>query len=205
MARDSVEAYFHTVTIYTDAQRKALFSKQLQSELQGYHALNVFRDHQAKAPTDHPLSLVQYLDFKTYLPGDILTKVDRASMAHALEVRVPILDHKLVEWISGLSPDLKLASGQGKYIFKKSLESRLPNDILYRSKMGFAVPLASWFRGPLKAKAEKALLGDRLLSTGFFDPDCIKTMLDRHQSGRSEYSSHIWSLLMFDAFLGNLH
>ncbi|NHN36703.1 amidotransferase 1, exosortase A system-associated [Pseudomaricurvus alcaniphilus] len=204
MARDSVEAYFHTVTIYTDAQRRQLFSAKMNRDLQGYHALDVFRKHAANAPTDHPLSLVQYLDFKTYLPGDILTKVDRASMAHGLEVRVPILDHKVVEWMSGLPPELKLRNGEGKYIFKKSLESRLPADILYRSKMGFAVPLASWFRGPLKQKAEQALLGDRLLDTGLFDRNYLKTILERHQSGRSEFSAHIWSLLMFDAFLGNI-
>lgn len=205
MARDSVEAYFHTVTIYTDAQRRQLFSPKMHQQLDGYHALEVFRKHEANAPAKDPLSLVQYLDFKTYLPGDILTKVDRASMAHSLEVRVPILDHKVVEWMSGLSPEIKLRNGEGKYIFKKSLESRLPEDILYRSKMGFAVPLAEWFRGPLKEKAEKALLGERLLGTGLFDRDYIEIMLKRHQSGRSDFSSHIWSLLMFDAFLGNIH
>ena len=96
---------------------------------------------------------------KTYLVGDILTKVDRASMAHALEVRVPLLDHKLVEWISGLPVSLKLRGHEGKYIFKKSLEPYLPNDILYRDKMGFSVPLASWFRGPLRQKLTRRANG----------------------------------------------
>jgi asparagine synthase (glutamine-hydrolysing) len=134
---------------------------------------------------------------KTYLPGDILTKVDRASMAHALEVRVPLLDHQLVEWISGLPPSLKLQGGEGKYIFKKSLESHLPHDILYRKKMGFSVPLANWFRGPLKQRVHDALLGD----SGMFNPDYLRHLHEQHQAGLRDYSAPIWSLLMFEAFL----
>jgi asparagine synthase (glutamine-hydrolysing) len=138
---------------------------------------------------------------KTYLPGDILTKVDRASMAHALEVRVPLLDHQLVEWISGLDPKLKLRGSEGKYLFKKSLESYLPHDILYRRKQGFAVPLAQWFRGPLRARVREALLGSNLADTGFFNQRYLADMVEQHESGRRDYSTPIWSLLMFDAFL----
>ena len=152
---------------------------------------------------DHPLSMVQYLDLKTYLVGDILTKVDRASMAHALEVRVPLLDYKLVEWMATLPPDLKLQGREGKYLFKKALEPYLPNDILYRPKMGFAVPLSSWFRGPLKQRVEQSLLGDTLQNTGWFDPAFLKQIVERHSSGVSDYSAPIWSLLMFEAFLRN--
>tara|TARA_R110001592_G_scaffold126336_1_gene337501 strand:+ start:139511 stop:141403 length:1893 start_codon:yes stop_codon:yes gene_type:complete len=201
MARDSVDAYFHTISIFTDEQRQNMFSPGLQSELQGYRGSEVLRKHAQRSPTDHPLSLVQYLDFKTYLPGDILTKVDRASMAHSLEVRVPLLDHKLVEWISGLPPELKLKGASGKHILKKALEPHLSKDILYRSKMGFAVPLASWFRGPLKQRVQDSLLGERLAGTGFFNQTFLESMVKRHQSGVSDFSPHIWSLLMFDAFL----
>ena len=137
IARDSVAGYFHSVSISTDELRTKLFSQSLKNQLQGYQAVEVFRKHNEKAPVDDPLSLVQYLDIKTYLPGDILTKVDRASMAHSLEVRVPLLDHQLVEWMAGIRPDLKLHGKEGKYIFKKSLEKYLPGDILYRPKMGF--------------------------------------------------------------------
>ena len=201
MARNSVEAYFHTVSIFTDEQRGEMFSPTMKSRLQGYQGVQVLADHAANAPTEHPLSLIQYLDFKTYLPGDILTKVDRASMAHSLEVRVPLLDHKLVEWISGLPPEMKLHRGEGKYIFKKAMEPQLSEQILYRPKMGFAVPLASWFRGPLRQRVADALLGERLASTGMFNRDYLETLVKRHQSGASDYSAHIWSLLMFDAFL----
>lgn len=201
MARDTLQGYMHSVSILSNQMRSQLFSDKLKSDLQGYQAIEVFRRHAANAPTDHPLSLVQYLDLKTYLVGDILTKVDRASMAHALEVRVPILDHQLVDWISGLSPDLKLKGKEGKYIFKKALEPMLPNEILYRQKMGFAVPLASWFRGPLRDKVKTNLLSSEMLESGLFNQRYLETLVDQHQSGMRDYSASIWTLLMFHSFL----
>jgi len=159
------------------------------------------RAHAARAPTDHPLSLVQYLDMKTYLVGDILTKVDRASMAHSLEVRVPILDHPLVEWMSSLPPDLKLHGREGKYLLKKSLEHQLPNEVLYRPKMGFSVPLIHWFRGPLRQKVRDAVLGPVLADSGIFERRCLERLVQQHQSGRRDHSSPLWTLLMFEAFL----
>ena len=201
LARDSVEGYFHSVSILSDEMRKQLFSDSFKRELQGYNGIEVMRRHAAGAPTDHPLSLVQYLDMKTYLVGDILTKVDRASMAHALEVRVPILDHQVVEWISGLPPGLKLHGGEGKYLFKKALEPMLPKDVLYRPKMGFAVPLAGWFRGPLRQRVRDSILGDTLLGAGIFDPAYLRRLVEQHQSGVRDYSASLWTLLMFEAFL----
>ena len=201
LARDTVEGYFHGVTLMSDAMRQKLFSPTFRASLQGYGAIEVMRGHAANSPTDDPLSLIQYLDMKTYLPGDILTKVDRASMAHALEVRVPLLDHQLVEWISGLPPDLKLKGGEGKYIFKKSLESYLPHDILYRKKMGFSVPLAGWLRGPLRQRMRDALLGPALADTGIFNRAYLNELVEQHESGRRDYSAPLWTLLMFEAFL----
>ncbi len=202
MARDTLQGYLHSVSILSNQMRSELFSDRLKSDLQGYEAVEVFRRHAARAPTDHPLSLVQYLDMKTYLAGDILTKVDRASMAHALEVRVPILDHKLVDWMSGLSPDLKLHGREGKYLFKKALEPKLPDDILYRQKMGFAVPLAGWFRGPLRQKVRDNILSERMLDSGLFNQAYLERMLDQHQSGVRDYSASLWTLMMFGSFLG---
>jgi asparagine synthase (glutamine-hydrolysing) len=201
IARDSLEGYFHSISVNSNAIRAALFSSRLKSELQNYQAVEVFRRYQQQAPSDNAQSLVQYLDIKTYLPGDILTKVDRASMAHALEVRVPLLDHELVEWIATLPPDLKLKNREGKYIFKKGLEPYLPNDILYRPKMGFAVPLGSWFKGPLKQQVRDALLGETMADSGLFDQAFLQKMVDQHQSGLRDYSAPIWSLLMFERFL----
>ena len=204
LARDSTAGYFHSVSIMSDEMRRKLFSAKLRTGLQGYTALEVLRSHAARAPTDEPLSFVQYLDMKTYLVGDILTKVDRASMAHALEVREPLLDHPLMEWLASLSPALKLRGGEGKYLLKKSLEPYLPNEILYRKKMGFAVPLASWFRGPLREKVRDSVLGATLADTGLFNPSFLRQMVEQHQSGVRDYSAPLWSLLMFESFLRNV-
>jgi asparagine synthase (glutamine-hydrolysing) len=200
LARDAVEGYFHNFSILPDTLRRQLYSHEFQRQLAGYHGIEVFNRYLEKAP-EHPLSMVQYLDMKTYLPGDILTKVDRASMAHSLEVRVPILDHEFVEWVSGLPPEMKYSAGEGKRIFKQALEPMLSRDILYRRKMGFAVPLASWFRGPLRQRIRTALLGDTLAGTGIFNTRFLETLLDQHQSARRDHSAALWSLLMFEAFV----
>ena len=204
LARNSVEAYFHGVSILHDGMRSNLFSARFRNELQGYAAIEVLKRHAARAPSDHPLSLVQYLDLKTYLVGDINTKVDRASMAHALEVREPLMDHTLVEWLSSLSPSLKLRNGEGKYLLKKALEPYLPTDILYRRKMGFAVPLAKWFRGPLRTSMRDAVLGTVLADTGWFNARYLRRLVDDHQSGVRDYSAPLWTLMMFESFLRNV-
>jgi asparagine synthase (glutamine-hydrolysing) len=204
LARDTVAGYFHGVSLLSDAQRGRLFSPAFKRELQGYQAVEVLRRHAAVAPTGDPLSLVQYLDMKTYLVGDILTKVDRASMAHALEVREPLLDHELMGWVSGLPVNLKLRGTEGKYLLKRAMEPYLPHDVLYRKKMGFAVPLDSWFRGPLAATIREAVMGERLVSTGLFNVDYLRELVEQHQSGRRDYSVALWTLLMFDAFLGQV-
>ena len=204
LARDSVEAYFHSVSMMHDAMRRNLFSERFRRDLQGYAAVEVLKRHAARAPSDHPLSLVQYLDLKTYLVGDINTKVDRASMAHSLEVREPLMDHPLVEWLSNLPPDFKLRNGEGKVLLKKALGPYLPREILYRPKMGFAVPLARWFRGPLREPVRKAVLGSVLAETGWFDTDYLRHLVEDHQAGRRDYSTPLWSLLMFESFMRNV-
>jgi asparagine synthase (glutamine-hydrolysing) len=204
LARDDVEAYFHTVSTTSAALRQQLYSASFKRELQGYSALAVFRAHAKRAPTDHPLLLAQYLDLKTWLPGDILTKVDRASMAHSLEVRVPLLDHRLVEWASSLPPGLKLRGSTSKYILKKTLEADLPHDVLYRTKMGFSVPLAAWLRGPLAQRARDALLAGAIAECGYFEPAVLDRLVQQHAAGRHDHSATLWSLLMLDAFLRHM-
>jgi asparagine synthase (glutamine-hydrolysing) len=168
--------------------------------LGGYHALEVFRKHVDAAPADDALSFIQYLDLKTWLPGDILTKVDRASMQHALEVRVPLLDHTLVEWIGGLPSALKLHRGEGKYVFKKSLEGQVPDDILYRPKMGFSVPVGRWFRGPLRSRVEGLARSEALAGLGVFHTEGVGRLVSQHVSGRRDHTAAIWSLLMLEGF-----
>jgi asparagine synthase (glutamine-hydrolysing) len=203
MARTPVEAYFHSVSVLRGPMRDRLFSDALKRELAGYNAQEVFDFHAGRAGTDDPLALIQYIDLKTYLVGDINTKVDRASMAHSLEVREPLMDHKLVEWLATLPSNLKMRGSESKFLLKKAMEPQLPDDVLYRPKMGFSVPLARWFRGPLKHRVREAVLGDQLASTGWFNRGYLQQLVDAHQSGASDHSSPIWSLLMFDAFLRN--
>jgi asparagine synthase (glutamine-hydrolysing) len=204
MARSPVEAYFHSVSILRGPMREQLFSDRLKRELAGYDAMQVFDRHAARAGTDDALALIQYLDIKTYLVGDINTKVDRASMAHSLEVREPLMDHPLVEWLATLPSSMKVQGQEGKHLFKKAMEPHLPHDILYRPKMGFAVPLARWFRGPLRQRVRDAVLGPRLEMTGWFNRPYLQHLVDAHQSGARDYSAPLWTLLMFEAFLRNV-
>jgi asparagine synthase (glutamine-hydrolysing) len=204
MARTAVEAYFHSISVLRGPMRAQLFSDSLKRELAGYSAEDVFDFHAGRAGTDDPLALIQYLDMKTYLVGDINTKVDRASMAHSLEVREPLMDHELIEWLATLPSALKVRGQEGKFLIKKAMEPHLPGDVLYRPKMGFSVPLARWFRGPLKQRLRDAVLGERLASTGWFHRPYLQHLVDTHQSGVSDHSSPLWSLVMFEAFLRNV-
>jgi asparagine synthase (glutamine-hydrolysing) len=204
LGRDAVEAYFRSVNVLRDETRTALYTRSFKARLAGYRALELFRQHAARVQADDPLPLVQYLDLHTYLPGDINVKVDRASMANSLEVREPLMDHPLVEWLATLPASLKVRGQEGKYLLKKAMEPHLPHDVMYRPKMGFAVPLARWFRGPLATRVRASLQGERLADTGVFNPAYLKRLVDEHQSGLRDHSAPIWTLLMFDGFLRNV-
>ena len=201
LARNSVEAYFHSISVFRNDMRQSLYSPEFKRRLAGYNASEVFHRHARNAGTDDPLALIQYIDLQTYLVGDINTKVDRASMAHALEVREPLMDHPLVEWLATLPTNLKVRQNETKWILKKAMEPHLPHNIMYRPKMGFAVPLARWFRGPLRERVREAVLHGELDSTGFFDRGYLQRLVDDHTSGRRDYSQPLWSLMMFEAFL----
>jgi asparagine synthase (glutamine-hydrolysing) len=194
LARDPIEGYFYGGSVCPPALKLELFTPDLWKALAGYDSIEVLRYHYNRANTLDPLSRIQYVDIKTYLVDDILTKVDRASMANSLEVRCPLLDHKLMELIAQMPSGLKLHNGQGKYIFKKALERVLPSSILHRSKKGFSVPVAEWFRGELKGFAQDALFrnDDGLLNSSFLDR-CWK----QHQRGQRDWSALLWSVLMF--------
>ncbi len=144
--------------------------------------------------SDH-LSRLQYLDIKTYLVDDILVKVDRASMANSLEVRSPLLDHRLMELIARIPSNLKLKGKTGKYIFKKALEPVLPKSVLNRPKQGFAIPLAHWFRNDLKEATAAVLLQDDPM--GVINQKTVADLWAKHQSGMRDHSTPLWTLLMF--------
>ena len=201
MARTSVEAYFHSMSFVREPLRGQLYSASFKRDLAGYKAEEVFHRHARNAGTEDPLALIQYIDTHTYLVGDINTKVDRASMAHSLEVREPLMDHKLVEWVASLPSDFKMRGNLGKRLLKQAHEPHLPNDVLYRPKMGFAVPLARWFRGPLRQPVRDALLGGTMLDSGLFDPKAVRLLVEQHESGARNHSTPLWTMLMFEAFL----
>jgi asparagine synthase (glutamine-hydrolysing) len=147
---------------------------------------------------------VLYLDSKTYLPGDILTKVDRMSMATSLEVRVPILDHVFLEWVTGLTSEWKLRMGNQKYILRKLAERvGVPREVLYRPKQGFALPLVHWMRHELKDLIITTLTESRTMQRGYFNPNGVRRILDEHFRGRRDHSPRIWRLLMLELWHRN--
>ena len=194
LARDPIEGYFYGVSCCPPSMKRQLLGADVWKRLGGYDSIEVLRSYYDRASTADPLSRIQYVDMKTYLVDDILVKVDRASMANSLEVRCPLLDHKLMELVAQMPSGLKLRNGQGKYIFKKALEGILPANILHRPKKGFAVPVAEWFRGELKDFAYESLFRgpDELLNAGFLTR-CWK----QHQRGQRDWSALLWCVLMF--------
>ncbi len=155
------------------------------------------------APGRSGLDRAQYADLTFWMPGDILTKVDRTSMAVSLEAREPLLDHRLVEFAARLPDGMRVKGSTGKHLLKKSLERYLPRDILYRPKQGFVTPIAEWLRGPL-AGAARGIASGGLAQTGFFDATAISAMAEAHIAGRADHSRTLWQLLMLEKSLGQL-
>jgi asparagine synthase (glutamine-hydrolysing) len=195
LARSPIEAYFRSISAFQSELKDQLLHQDVRHDLNGYDSLTVLRDYYDRTNTDDPLSRIQYVDIKTYLADDILVKVDRASMAHSLEVRAPILDHKLMELAAMMPSSLKLRGTNGKYIFKNAVKKILPESVLRRKKMGFAVPLSQWFRNELKEFARRVLFtgsSDTLLNGAI-----TKRIWEEHQSGLRNRSTELWALLMF--------
>jgi asparagine synthase (glutamine-hydrolysing) len=204
-AADEAEGYYRTVCKMTDRVRCDLFSRALSSSLDGFRPADLIRDTMDQAGTDDPLARAQFADIQTYLIGDILTKVDRASMAHSLEVRAPLLDHELVEWAATVSAELKIRSTGGKYIFKKALEPYVPHENLYRTKQGFATSLAPQFRGLGAERVRKRLAAAHFRDSGLFDMPAVAKLLEQHEFGAFDHNQAIWSLLMFEGWLKSVH
>jgi asparagine synthase (glutamine-hydrolysing) len=194
LARSTIEGYFCSSPTCPPGTKSKLFNPDALHQMGGYDSLEVLRYYWDRANTPDPLSRLQYVDMKTYLVDDILVKVDRASMANSLEVRCPLLDHKLMELIAQIPSGLKLRRGRGKYIFKKALEPVLPASILTRTKKGFAVPVAEWFRGELKEFAYDALFrrDEDVLNRTF-----LTSCWNQHQRGQRDWSAYLWCVLMF--------
>jgi asparagine synthase (glutamine-hydrolysing) len=181
-------------------RERQLFSEEFLAQAgSGMQAPELFRNYYDGAPAVDPLSRLQYLDAKTNLPYQLLTKVDRMSMACSLETRVPILDYRFVEWVTSLPSRWKLNGNTKKYIFKKLAERvGVPPRVLHRPKQGFALPLVHWMRQEMKDDLIRVLLEPRTLQRGYFNPKAVRQLLDEHFSGRRNRSGQIWMLLMLE-------
>ncbi len=198
LAQSGPEAYAQAVGATPHALRHTLYGSVMVSEAQGYRAEQIYYDTMANAPARSGLDAAQYADMKLWLPGDILTKVDRTSMAVSLEAREPLLDHALLEYCAALPEDMRVRGGQGKWAMKKAMEPDLPHDILYRPKMGFVTPIAQWMRGPLADEVRALSRSEQLIDSGWFNAEAISKMADAHIGGRSDHSRTLWQLLMLD-------
>jgi len=203
------ERYLEGVSLQPFDREMSLLSGDFRAAALGSaDPMSALRKRLDKAPARDPLSRVLYLDTKTYLPGDILTKVDRMSMLASLEVRVPILDHLFLEWVTGLPAEWKMRGAQQKYIFTKLAERvGVPKEVLNRPKQGFALPLGHWMRNELKDLIS-VLLDSSTLQRGYFNPQGVRRLLGEHVQGRRDHSARIWRFLMLELwhrnFLANI-
>ncbi len=193
-------AYANAVGVTPEALRRRIFT----APLHGHRAEARYEQAFAAAPARDALSRAQYADLKIWLPGDILTKIDRASMAVSLEAREPLLDHRLIEFAARVPARLRLRGGSGKWLMKRALEGRLPRDILHRRKMGFVTPVSHWLRGPLAEQAAAIARSPALAETGWFDGGAIARLAEEHRTGRAEHGRTLWQLLMLEKSLQRL-
>ncbi|MGN6514341.1 MAG: XrtA/PEP-CTERM system amidotransferase [Rhizomicrobium sp.] len=205
LASESAFGYYRTLCRIHDGPRHALYAAGMRAAISGHDPSSLIKDAMDEADTGDALARAQYADFKTYLPGDILTKVDRCSMATSLEVRVPMLDHEFVEMAARFPRSLCLEGGEGKSILKRALEPYVPKENLYRKKQGFGTSLAPYFRGAGTAAVRKALLGEAMMDCGLFAREPIAAMIDAHETGLHDHSRALWTLLMFEGFLSQVH
>ena len=190
--------FFISNTFFSEQLWQRLVRDEFRTELSDYNPADITTDLYNSADTDNHLSKILYTDIKSYLPGDILVKVDRMSMANSLETRAPILDYRVVEYAATIPASLKLKDKESKYILKKTMERMLTDETLYRKKMGFSVPLASWLRNEIRHIAEAKLLAANNGLSQFFKADEVNKVWQQHQSGARDFSSELWSMLAFE-------
>ena len=198
------QGYARALAIIPPEVRETLYTDEFRRQRGTHRAEDELAALMRAAPGRSALDRAQYADLKFWLPGDILTKVDRASMAVSLEAREPLLDHRLIEFAAGLPERLRLRGGQGKWLLKRTMRRYLPEDVLYRPKQGFVTPIAQWFRGPLAGAARSIGASASLVRTGWFDSRRLSQLAEEHVSGRADNSRLLWQLLMLDKALNRL-
>jgi asparagine synthase (glutamine-hydrolysing) len=204
LAGSGEQGYAGALAVTTPQLRDGLYSGGFARRLGGYRAEDPLIETMRAAPARSGLDRAQYADLKFWLPGDILTKVDRTSMAVSLEAREPLLDHRLIEFAATLPERVRIRHGQGKWLMKQAMRRYLPANILDRTKQGFVTPIAEWLRGPLAGDARAIGTSAALARTGWFDGKRIAALADAHIAGRADHSRLLWQLLMLDRSLARL-
>jgi asparagine synthase (glutamine-hydrolysing) len=201
IALDGVDRYADNVSLFSQLSRDALYTDDFQTQLRAVGATSIttlFRELAARVHTGEALDELLYIDSKTYLPGDILTKVDRMSMAVSLETRAPLLDHKLIEFVGRIPARLKMKGTETKHILKRAVEDLVPGEILHRPKQGFGIPLDEWINRQLRDQIHETLTSPRMNERGLLKPAYVATLLDEHERGRRDHSTQLWSLFMLE-------
>ena len=200
LALSPADAYArkHAYGLFESDVRGALYTHDFTSEVRHADPFAGFRAAYDACSSSDPLDRALYVDVKTYLVDDIMTKVDRMSMAVSLEAREPLLDHKLLEFAAAVPTSLKLKNGRSKYLLRRLLERRIPRAIVDRPKHGFEAPIGAWLRGPLAPMVDSLLLDGRLRDRGVFDDGAVAGLWRQHKEGRRDHRHRLWSLVMLE-------
>ena len=175
-----------------------LLAPDFQRAVGDHDPFEAVAPHFARTRGRDPLARLLYVDLKTWLPNDILVKVDRMTMANALEVRSPFLDHRLVEFAATVPSDVKYRGRVSKYLVKRHLEGRVPAAAIHRPKQGFELPVSAWLRGPLRELAEELVLSPRALERGYVRAAAVRDLWRRHQARVGDHGSQLWALMMLE-------
>ncbi len=199
VALDPLDRYIEDISIFTKLNKPSLYTDGFRLQLGATEAAARFRECASRSRADDALDPLLYLDSKTYLPGDILTKVDRMSMAVSLEARSPLLDHKLIEFVCTRIPaSMKMKGLETKHIFKQAVSDLVPAEILNRPKQGFGVPIEQWINQQLRDRVRGTLTEPRTQQRGYIEPRYVKILLDEHERGRRGHSAELWSLFILE-------
>jgi len=197
-APDQAYALKHSYGMFEPEAKTRLYSGDFTTAVGNADAFATFRDAYRECRSTDPLDRAMYVDARTYMIDDVLTKVDRMSMAVSLEAREPLLDHKLLEFAARVPSSLKLKNGRSKYLLRRVLDRRVPREIIDRPKRGFAAPIGEWLRGPLAGLASELLLDGRLRDRGMFEPREVARLWDEHRTGRADHPHRLWQLVMLE-------
>src|SRR6185436_18654431 len=198
IALDPAARYVDSLSFFDERAKQRLLGDKAARTLRNHNSANEFRRLFNLPASPERVDHLLYLDSKTYLPGDILTKVDRMSMAHSIETRAPLLDHKLIEYVQTIPGSLKLRGLETKYILKRAVAGLVPDEIIHRQKKGFSVPIRQWFKRELKDLLLDTLNDQRTRERGLLNPRAIASLITEHQFGRRDHAHQLWGLLTLE-------